>query len=244
MSEPFRLAMWSGPRNISTAMMRSWGNRSDTLVWDEPLYAHYLHHTGIEHPGGSDVIAAGECDWQKVVTRLLGPLPKGKSLFFQKHMTHHLLAHIDRSWMCEMTHCFLIRDPRLVLASYIKTRPQATLADIGIAQQGELYDFLAATGAPPLVIDSRDVLQQPEAMLRAICAKLGIAFSAAMLRWPAGPAATDGVWAKHWYANVQNSTSFTPFIEREVAIPTGYAAMVEQALAVYQRLYTERLRPA
>ncbi|MCH9672611.1 MAG: HAD family hydrolase [Gammaproteobacteria bacterium] len=242
MAKPVRLAMWSGPRNISTAMMRSWGNRPDALVWDEPLYAHYLAHTGIDHPGAADVIAAGETNWEAVVEALLAPLPSGKSLFFQKHMSHHLLPHVSREWMLKVTNCFLIRDPRRVLASYIKTRPDATLADIGIVQQLEIYDYCVRAGQTPMVVDSRDILADPARMLRAMCAELNVHFTEAMLHWSPGLHENDGVWAAHWYTNVVNSSGFTPYVESPVSLPARYESMADEATHAYRALYERRVR--
>lgn len=144
-----RLAVWSGPRNISTAMMRAWENRGDCVVVDEPLYAHYLAHTGIDHPGREEIIAAGETDWRKVAAYLTGPLPTGVTLMYQKHMTHHLLPHIGREWLNALTHVFLIRDPRRVLVSYIKSRPNVTAADIGVLQQREIYEHVLRVSEAP-----------------------------------------------------------------------------------------------
>ncbi|MEM7254912.1 MAG: HAD family hydrolase [Pseudomonadota bacterium] len=236
-----RLAMWSGPRNISTAMMRAWGSRSDTVVWDEPLYAHYLAETGLDHPGAHDVIEAGLVAWPEVRTRLLGPLPDGKSIFFQKHMTHHLIDSVDRDWLDAVVSCFLIRDPRRVLASYLKTRPHAELADIGVAQQTELLDELKRRHRTPVILDSGDILRNPEAMLRGLCDFLDVDFSPDMLNWTPGLQPTDGVWAKHWYSNVLSSSGFQPYRERNVDIPGEYRQLVDEAMAHFERLYEERL---
>ena len=163
-TSPVRIAMWSGPRNISTAMMRSWGNRPDTFVCDEPFYAHYLQATGRGHPGAEEVIARGETDWRKVVEQLTGPVPDGKRVFYQKQMTHHLLPEIDRAWLLEVTNCFLIRDPREVIVSYIKKNNDPSLDDIGFVQQAEIFDWVRAeTGSPPLVLDARDVIDDHRA---------------------------------------------------------------------------------
>ncbi len=158
-----RIAMWSGPRNISTAMMRAWGNRPDTAVVDEPFYAFYLKATGKKHPGFEDVVARGETDWRKVVTDLQGPIPGGKKIFFQKHMTHHLLREVTRDWLGSMVNCFLIRDPAEVIHSYIKKNDDPTLADLGFLQQAEIFDWvLKQNGSPGPVVDAQDVLQDPE----------------------------------------------------------------------------------
>src|SRR6266404_1817083 len=166
-SEPRRIAMWSGPRNISTAMMRSWGNRPDTFVCDEPFYACYLQTTGREHPGAAEVIAHGETDWRKVVARLTGPVPDAKRLFYQKQMTHHLLPEIDRSWLGAVTNCFLIRDPGEVIVSYIKKNNDPTLEDIGFIQQAGIFEWVRErTGQIPAVVDAHDVLENPGRILR------------------------------------------------------------------------------
>lgn len=238
-----RIAMWSGPRNISTAMMRAWENRGDCAVSDEPLYAHYLAQTGLDHPGREAVIAAGECDWQRVVDALLGPAPDDAPVWYQKHMTHHLLPHIDHGWIAGLRNVLLIRDPREVVASYVKSRAQVTPDDIGVPQQARLYDELCAAGAAPPVIDAGDFLRAPEAYLRTICEWLEIDFSQNMLRWPAGPRASDGVWAPHWYARVRASTGFEA-PRKNGATPQlsgQWAAVAEACLPHYQRLHDARL---
>ena len=158
MSRPVRIAMWSGPRNISTAMMRAWANRGDTLVIDEPFYAYYLKATGKQHPGAEEVIAAGEIDWRKVVAHLTGPIRNDKRLFFQKHMTHHLLPEVDRQWLDAVTNCFLIRDPREVIASYIRKWENPTLEDLGYVQQVAIFDFVRTrTKSLPAVLDAKEL---------------------------------------------------------------------------------------
>src|ERR1044072_5819986 len=219
-TSPIRLAMWSGPRNISTAMMRSWGNRSDTVVVDEPLYAYYLHETKKPHPGASEVIAAGETDWRKVAFQLTGPIPNGKSIYFQKHMTHHVLPQIGREWLNKLTNCFLIRDPREVLASYAKVIETPTVEDLGFPQQAEIFDYARKqTGQVPPVLDAADVLRDPRRMLGLLCDKVGVEFQESMLSWPAGPRTTDGVWARHWYAEVEKSTGFRPYQPKQIDLP-------------------------
>jgi hypothetical protein len=242
--ETLRIAMWSGPRNISTAMMRAWENRGDCAVSDEPLYAHYLAHTGLDHPGKDEVIAAGETDWQRVVDRLLGPAPGNVLIWYQKHMTHHLLPHIERDWIARLRNVLLIRDPREVVASYVKSRASVTAEDIGLPQQVALFDELSAAGTPPPVIDASDFLRAPEAHLRALCEGFGIGFSERMLRWPEGPRASDGVWAPHWYASVWASTGFQPPTPREITLTGEVAEVAEQCRSHYERLYALRMRVA
>jgi hypothetical protein len=242
-TEPLRIAMWSGPRNISTAMMRAWENRGDCAVSDEPLYAAYLAATGIDHPGRDEVIAAGETDVERVVTSLLGPAPEDRPIWYQKHMAHHLLPGLDHAWIHSLTNVLLIRDPDEVVASYLKSRATVTPEDIGLPQQSRLFDELADRhGAAPPVIDAADFLQAPEAHLRALCAWLGIDFTERMLAWPAGPRPTDGVWAPHWYAAVWRSTGFEPAQPRDVDLD-GHAARVADACRpAYERLYAHRQR--
>ncbi len=245
---PIRIAMWSGPRNISTAMMRAWGNRSDTVVVDEPFYACYLRVTGADYPGAGEVIAAGETDWRKVVQQLTGYGPqsgrRGPShILYQKQMTHHLLPKISRDWLWSVTNCFLIRDPREVIASYLKKKHDPTLADLGFQQQAEIFQWVRAhTGSIPPVIDARDVLENPERTLRLLCDAVGVEFTTEMLSWPAGPRESDGVWAKHWYAEVERSTSFQPSRQNDEPAPERLRAVYQQCSEIYQRLREHRLR--
>jgi hypothetical protein len=242
MVQPIRVAMWSGPRNISTAMMRAWGNREDTVVIDEPFYAYYLKATGIKHPGAHEVIATGETDWRKVVARLTGPIPNSKRIFFQKHMTHHLLPEMDREWLGAVTNCFLIRDPREVINSYIKKREDPALEDLGFTQQAEIFDFVRMhTDAVPPIVDARDVLQDPEPTLRLLCEAVGVEFSKSMLSWPPGLRDTDGIWAKHWYGEVAKTTSFQPYHPKVSEVPESMGEIYERCLQSYKQLYEHRL---
>lgn len=239
---PLRLAMWSGPRNISTAMMRSWENRDDCVVVDEPLYAHYLAVTRKPHPGMEEVIAAGETDWRKIVERLTGDAPGGRRIYYQKQMTHHMLPEMDRQWIGRLTNCFLIRDPKEVLASYVKIVETPTLEDTGFPQQAEIFEFVRAhTGGVPPVIDAADVLRDPRRMLGLLCEAVGVAFQEAMLAWPPGPRKTDGVWAKYWYAEVEKSLEFRPYQPKQIELPPKLAALRVQCAEYYGRLYEQRL---
>lgn len=241
--KPVRIAMWSGPRNISTALMRAWENRSDCAVWDEPLYGYYLDTTAIPHPGAAEIIAAQGTDWQAIVGRCSGDIPGDKNIFYQKHMTLHLLPEIDRSWMPSLTNCFLIRQPEAVIASYTALRSEATLEDIGFVQQAELFDYVCeSSGEIPLVIDSRDFLLDPKAMLKTLCDTLQIDFDPAMLHWRKGPRKSDGVWAKHWYASVWKSTGFAPYREQALQLSAHEQEIAEQARPYYQHLYHHRVQ--
>jgi hypothetical protein len=241
-SVPVRIAMWSGPRNISTAMMRAWGNRADTAVVDEPFYAYYLERTGKKHPGAEDVIASGETDWREVVDQLSTAVPSGKRIFFQKHMTHHLLPEIDRKWIVDLTNCFLIRDPREVILSYIKKNAEPTLEDLGFVQQQKLFDFVCEQKSlVPPVVDAREILENPERMLRLLCHTIGVEFDPAMLSWPAGLRETDGIWAKYWYEEVARSTSFQPYKPRNGTIPDHLREIHERCRECYEQLRQHRL---
>jgi Sulfotransferase domain len=234
---PRRIAGWSGPRNISTAMMRAWENRGDCAVSDEPLYAHYLTETMLDHPGRDEVIAAGDTDWRRVVAALTGPAPGGQAVWYQKHMTHHLLPGMDTRWVHDLDNVFLIRDPALVVASYLKSRGTVVADDIGLLQQARLFDEVAQKlGVAPPVIDAERFLIDPEAQLRALCSLMGLPFAERMLHWPAGPRDSDGVWAPHWYAAVWKSTGFEPPRQREVRL-TGEALRVAEACRpAYEKL--------
>lgn len=234
------IAMWSGPRNISTAMMRSWGSRRDTVVMDEPFYAHYLQQTDCDHPGAKEVIAAYETDWQTVVHQMLadGDSP----IVYQKHMTHHMLKHIDRAWMRQVSNCFLIRDPRRMILSYAKVIPNPTSEQMGLAQQAEIFEYVRQTaGEIPPVIEARDVLLHPAKTLRRLCQALDVPFDEAMLHWPAGRRSTDGLWGKYWYANVEKSTGFQPYHEDSTRLPKRLRPLLEECQFYYNKLARHRL---
>ncbi len=251
MSTPVRIAMWSGPRNISTAMMRAWGSRPDTFVTDEPLYAHYLLKTGLDHPGREEVIARHETDVGRVVAWLTGPVPEGRRIWFQKHMTHHMLPEIDRAWLWGgeggaggFRHAFLIRDPAEVLVSLAKVTPNPRIEDTGLAQQVELFEEARRRGGrTPPVVDAADVLRNPRPMLEALCRGLDVPFDARMLAWEKGPRATDGVWARHWYGVVETTTGFGPYVPRRERPPERLAGLLAECRGFYERMHRERLQP-
>lgn len=241
---PIRIAMWSGPRNISTAMMRAWGDRPDTSVVDEPFYAFYLQRTNADHPGREEVVATGEADWRKVVERLTSnSVPDGKRIFYQKHMTHHLLPEIDRGFLRRLTNCFLIRDPAEVIASYLKKNYDPAIEDLGFVQQEAIFDYVSAeTGATPPVADARDVQENPARILRLLCDAVGVEFTDAMLSWPSGIRETDGAWAKYWYAEVEKSTGFRPPKAQQREVPEKLRDLHARCAKIYDRLREHRLR--
>jgi hypothetical protein len=228
--------MWSGPRNISTAMMRGFGNRPGTLVVDEPLYAYYLTATGLDHPGRAEILASQPDRWEDVAAALTGPLPAAVELYYQKHMAHHLLPEVGRGWLGELRHAYLIRDPARVVASYARVRGAPTLADLGYVQQVEIF---RAHGGP--VVDAADVLRDPAGVLERLCGALGIGYDPVMLAWPAGHRDTDGVWAPHWYAAVERSTGFAPPDPSPVEVPPPLRRLVEAAQPYYDELAAHRV---
>jgi hypothetical protein len=238
-----RIAMWSGPRNLSTAMMYSFASRGDCAVWDEPFYAAYLSATGISHPMAAEVIAAGEPDPAKVAAACLGKIPQSQSLFYQKHMTLHMIPEFERGFMLGLTNVFLIRHPARVVASYSKKRESPTLLDLGYVQQANLFHQVADWhGEAPIVVDSYDVRAKPLETLTKLCAALKIPFNSKMLRWPAGPKPYDGVWAPHWYTAVHQSTGLD---EPEGPMPDltpEFQKLADQAQPYYDRLATFALK--
>jgi hypothetical protein len=240
-----RIAMWSGPRNLSTALMRSFSSRPDTTVLDEPFYAHYLRETGIDHPGRDDVIAAYENDWRRVVDFISGPIPEGKAVWYQKHMAHHMLPHIDVQRLVaggDLIHALLIRDPVEVITSYTKVHRRMTLAETGLPYQVDLFARVrAATGKPPPVVDAKDILLDPRRTLSRLCEALGLDFTERMLAWPAGSHPRDGNWAPHWYASVYNSTGFETYRPKNEPVPEHLREMAVEASALYERLVAHKL---
>lgn len=235
--------MWSGPRNISTAMMRAWGNRQDTFVCDEPLYAYYLQASGSDHPGRDEVIAAGQTDWRQVAHWLSDYDPPNKRIFFQKQMTHHLLPEVSRDWLLALTNVFLIRDPEEVIVSYVRKNGDPTAEDVGYPQQADLFEWVRERqGRIPAVLDARDVLANPRRTLGLLCETLEIPFDEAMLSWPPGLRATDGVWAKYWYAEVQHTTGFQTSARKRDPVPARLHGVLRQCRDCFDLLYPHRLR--
>jgi hypothetical protein len=237
------IAMWSGPRNISTAMMYAFGNRSDCETWDEPFYAFSLKHLGNDHPLRDAILAAYDADYDRVAARCIAPPASGKPIFYQKHMTHHMHPGFDRGWVLDLTNAFLIRDPLAVLSSYARKWEDVSLHAIGIVQQSELFSLVAdKLGSAPPVIDAEDVLSGPEFALRRLCSAMEIEFSPKMLSWPKGPKSFDGVWGTHWYNAVHASTGFErPRHQAAIALPAALRRIADEALPIYERLRSHRL---
>ena len=236
-----RIHLWSGPRNISTAMMYSFAQRSDTQVVDEPLYAHYLRETGLQHPGREEVLASQENDGQRVVEWMMSASFTKPVVFF-KQMTHHLI-NLPFDFLASCKNILLIRDPKDVLISYSKVIEHPALTDIGIRQSYELFQFLQSRQYHAIVLDADEVLHNAEAMMKVLCGALGIAFQPAMLRWQPGARPEDGVWAKYWYSKVHQSTGLTRFEKTETELPLGLKAVRAEAMPYYRFLYDHSIKP-
>ena len=232
-----RIAMWSGPRNISTALMRSFGNRPDTVVLDEPFYAHYLYTTGINHPGKDEILATQKTNLKEIVDNITGSVPDNKFIWYQKHMAQHIFPDHDLSWAKKMTNCFLIRRPEEVIASYNNIFTIDNELLLGFKQQAELFKYiLKNTGEVPIVINSKNILKNPRNALEKLCSKLNIDFSNSMLKWPSGVRKSDGVWAKYWYKSVINSTEFAKYKEKEIKIDSKMKAILNLCRPDYEYL--------
>lgn len=239
-----KIAMWSGPRNLSTAMMYAFAQRPDCAVWDEPFYAPFLAATGLDHPMRGEILAAHETDAAKVAARCAGVPPGGRAHHYLKLMPHHMADGFPLGWARDCANVFLIRHPARVVASYARKREGPNAEDIGFVRQARLFDEIAGwLGRPPLVIDSADIRRAPEAALTSLCAALGLGFEPAMLRWPVGGRPEDGAWAPHWYGAVHRSTGFDAPEGPLPELAPVYARLAEAALPHYRHLYKHRLRP-
>jgi hypothetical protein len=237
-----RIAMWSGPRNLSTAMMRSFGSRADTYVTDEPFYGCFLTETGLQHPMRDEVIASMDCDWRAVMEELRGETPDGSPIWYQKHMWHMMVGPIGYEDFAGFRHAFLIREPERMIASYLKKREAARFEDFGLEKQAEFFEREAERlGHAPPVIDANDVLTDPEAVLSKLCRALGIAWDPAMLRWAPGRRDTDGVWAAHWYNAVEKSRGFGAPDSAPVALSEADQSLADRMRPYYERLAAHRI---
>ena len=234
--------MWSGPRNISTALMRSWESRSDTFVIDEPFYAHYLSVTNVDHPGRDEIVQSGETDQSVVVKGLISDIDDSCSIYFQKHMTHHMVPSVDRDWMKDVVNCFLIRNPKDMILSYTKVNSNLSMHLLGLEEQYELFEYVTKiNGRAPPVVDSKDILLDPREKLRLLCEKIGVVFSEEMLSWSKGVRDTDGIWAKYWYDNVINSTGFNTYTEKNEVVRDEYLQLYEDCLKIYEKLSKHKI---
>ena len=237
------IAMWSGPRNLSTAMMRSFENRKDTVVFDEPFYAHYLSVTELNHPGRDQILDFQSTNWDEVVEKCRNTSFQKESLCYQKHMAQHNLQGFDISWIKDVQNCILIRDPKCVIASYRKKLPIEDERHLGYIQQAEIIEFLEKErGITPPIIDADDILKNPESMMKKLCNVLDIVFYKSMLSWPAGARDSDGVWGAYWYEGVYESTGFKPYIKKEVNLDQKLSDIYEKCKKHYDSFYKKRIK--
>ena len=237
-----RIAMWSGPRNLSTAMMRSFGSRADTFVSDEPFYGSFHKITGADHPMREETIAAMDCDWTSVMQTLRGDPPDGSPIWYQKHMWHHMAGPIGYEDFAGFTHAFLIREPERMIASYLRKRETAAFANFGMDRQAEFFEREAdRLGHAPPVIDANDVLANPPGVLFKLCEALGIPGDPAMLSWAPGRRETDRPWAPHWYGAVERSTGFGPPEAEPVHLPPDAQRVADRCRPYYDRLAAYRI---
>ena len=238
-----RIAMWSGPRNLSTAMMRSFGSRRDTFVSDEAFYGCFLKDSGADHPMRGEITAAMDCDWQSVMATLRGDPPGGRPIWYQKHMWHHMTGSIGYADFDGFTHAFLIREPERMIASYLRKREAAEFEDFGMDRQAEFFERESdRLGHAPPVIDANDVLADPQGALSKLCTTLGIPWDRAMLSWAPGRRATDGPWASHWYASVEQSIGFGQPETDEVDLPQDAQRIADRCRPYYDHLAAHRIR--
>ena len=236
------IAMWSGPRNVSTALMRSFENRSDCFVSDEPFYSYFLHKTGLKHPLRDEIIKSGLVDYKKIIKYITGPIPSSKKIWYQKHMAHHILPEVDMNWIKNMRNCLLIRHPGDVILSYAKKNEINSIQQLGYLQQIEIYEMLyRELGIYPIIIDTQDLLQEPKKVLIKVCENLRIKFDEKMLLWPSGSRKTDGIWGKHWYKQVEASTGFKPYVKTNRIIPSKYQVIYDKCMKHYNFLYQNRI---
>lgn len=232
-----RIACWSGPRNISTALMRAWSSRADTFISDEPFYAHYLKQTGLNHPMSKEIINLYSTKHKDIIKNLTSVIPKGKNIWYQKHMAHHILKVNDLSWIKNFHNCILIRHPKYVINSYVKKNTLSSVTDLGYTQQLSIIKFLKKEKLKFYIIDSDDFLKNPEKKINDWCNFLNIDFKKSMLSWSKGPHINDGIWGKHWYNNINNSTKFFK-IKRNLSTDyKEFQSIYDDAKYIYKKIY-------
>jgi len=234
------VCLWSGPRNVSTALMYSFAQRPDTRVVDEPLYGHFLRVTGTQHPGRDKVLGSVDCDGDRVMRELLRQTPTNFDVLFMKQMAHHLVD-LDTGFLARTENIFLIRDPEQMLPSLTIQLPHASLADTGLKMQWELYEQLVATSQEPAIVDSKELLLNPGYVLQELCNHLDIPFYEQMLSWPAGPRPEDGIWAPYWYHAVHRSTGFSPYVHKS-EFPQRLADLLAECAPWYEKLYAHAIK--
>jgi len=243
-NQPKRIAMWSGARSLSTALMRAWESRPDTVVWDEPLFPPYLLLSGDDYHSRQEVLTQCETDWVKVVKKMtIEPIPEGKTIYYQKHISHLLLVdEMGMDWLSKLTNCILIRDPREMLTSLYQKWHEITLNRTGLPHLEQIFQYIyETTGTILPIIDATDLQKEPRRILSLLCEAVGVEFTEAMLNWPEGKRTTDGAWEKQWYESVKKSTGFRPYKPKADRIPEHLLDVLEQCNEIYQKLYEHRL---
>ena len=228
--------MWSGPRNLSTALMRSFENRDDTEVLDEPFYSFYLKNTGLKHPMHNKIINAYPNDLKQILNKIT-KLPKNNKVFYQKHMTHHLIDENNLDWLKNGKNCFLIRHPAKVINSYIKKNEILEIRDIGFKKQFEIFEIVKSKyDFNPVVINSDNILKNPKEIIMKLCERLNIKFSNKMLNWPKGPRNSDGIWSVIWYEQVNKSSTFSKYSDSNTVVPSKYQKIYKESLKIYNNM--------
>ncbi len=227
--------MWSGPRNLSTALMRSFENRLDTKVLDEPFYAYYLKKTNLKHPMKKEIIKSYPNSQNKII-KLITTKPKNKEIFYQKHMTHHIIKKTKLDWAIKGYNCFLIRHPAKVINSYVKKNSLKNINDIGFKKQFEIFNKIKKNKLEFTVVNADTILKDPNKTIRMLCKLLKIRFTKKMLEWPKGGRSSDGIWSKVWYKNVEQSITFAIYKKEEIKVPKKYKKIYEESLKYYNEM--------
>jgi len=243
MTKPTRIAMWSGPRNISTTMMRAFGNRSDTFASDEPFYGYFLKSTNIDHPMKDEVISKYQTNWSYIKDYLTGPIPNNKPIWYQKQMTQHLLPNDSIEWTDKVTNCFLIRDPKDVIVSYAKIYDKMTPELLGFPQLLKVFNYtLKNSKVKPIVINSRSILKEPKSMIKTLCESLDITFTDNMLTWEVGPKEYEGIWGKHWYKQLHSTTGFIKYEKKDKTLPDSLIKLYNECDHYYKQIKKYQIR--
>lgn len=230
------VACWSGPRNISTALMRSWSSRKDTYVSDEPFYSYYLKTTKLKHPSYQEIISKYPSDYNEIVSYITNKIPEEKKIWYQKHMAHHLLDLSGIDWIAQFENCILLRHPKEVIFSYSKKNVLNSVEELGYPQQYEIINFLKKRNKPFIVIDSNELLKNPEKLLSNWCKKINIKFYKSMLKWEKGNQPYDGIWWKSWYDNVIQTSGFQKYEKKDIVVENKYSSIYNESIKYYNYL--------
>ena len=235
------VACWSGPRNISTALMRSWSSRKDTFVTDEPFYAYYLKETKLKHPMHREIITKYSSNYNEIIKYLTNKIPDNRKIWYQKHMAHHLLDLNNIEWINNFKNCILLRHPKEVISSFSKKSKLSSVEELGYPQQYEIIRFLKKNNKSYTIIDSSELLKNPEKVLAAWCKKNNIKFDISMLKWEKGNHNNDGIWWESWYDNVIKTTGFQKYEKKDISIENKYDSIYNESMKYYNYLIEEKL---